>query len=712
MIKVGDKYLRNLEEQVQYLTNYHNVNQGLVQWGIRVVGQVETEDELPLPYDGEYGDAIAVGTESPFFFYIWTRASIEGKPAYWFPFGEISAVGPEGPKGEQGPVGPAGEASRWYVGSDAPSSSSQYVEGDMYLQSNGQVYRYQNDSWQSVVSIKGPQGIQGIQGPQGIQGIQGIQGPKGERGDVGGLVNIRGILSNVGQLPLPSSLQNLTVAYLVGTEQPYDLYIQAGDTPQEAVWTNTGPFNAATMVTVNGQYQNIWDADTKANVSELTNYLKKADFNLENGNGNGSIKQKGTVTVGGYSGNIKAQAQGPASVALNGLYQPRQGLKPESDGVIAAGPGSLAGGKDTKAYQACSFAFGGGNKAGLTEAEFNAKYSSGKDPHGKTYAESYSFATAEGVTTKATGYAAHAENESTEATGHRSHASGQETEATGDRSFATGYKTNATNQNSFTMGEETDATGINSLAGGFNSTSSAYCSLAFGENCEATNNDAVATGYYTQANGKYSFAAGRACQAFGEGTVTVGRSNKTIVDYQFVCGTYCEENTPDALFVVGNGKDTNNRGNAFEVLKDGRAKVYTAPKEARDVVNKAYVDSAAQASASASAINQWTVRVFDYIQNTGYFEVFFNVLVKKGTTANTGKLLQALNNMGANEAEFCHMATGAVGDVGTMRNKVIGVFYDGEGILGIAYDNGTNIIYQSITLTNTNTTIKVYDPAA
>lgn len=38
MIKVGDKYLRNLEEQVQYLTGYHEVNKGLVQWGIRVVG--------------------------------------------------------------------------------------------------------------------------------------------------------------------------------------------------------------------------------------------------------------------------------------------------------------------------------------------------------------------------------------------------------------------------------------------------------------------------------------------------------------------------------------------------------------------------------------------------------------------------------------------------------------------------------------------------
>lgn len=255
MIKVGDKYLRNLEEQVQYLTNYHDVNQGLVQWGIRVVGQVETEDELPLPYDGEYGDSIAVGTEAPFFFYIWTRASIEGNPAYWFPFGEISIVGPEGPVGPRGEKGDTGESTKWYVGSSAPSSSSQkYIEGDMYLQSNGQVYRYQNDNWQSVVSIRGPQGIQGVQGPQGIQGPQGPQGIQGERGDVGGFINIRGILNNQNQLPLPSTLGNLSIAYLVGTASPYDLYIQVGSTSEDAVWNNTGPFNAATMVTVNGQY--------------------------------------------------------------------------------------------------------------------------------------------------------------------------------------------------------------------------------------------------------------------------------------------------------------------------------------------------------------------------------------------------------------------------------------------------------------------------
>lgn len=55
-----------------------------------------------------------------------------------------------------GERGPNGHSTMWYSGSSAPNSSSQaYVEGDMYLQSNGQVYRYQNNNWQSVANIKG-----------------------------------------------------------------------------------------------------------------------------------------------------------------------------------------------------------------------------------------------------------------------------------------------------------------------------------------------------------------------------------------------------------------------------------------------------------------------------------------------------------------------------------------------------------------------------
>ena len=262
MIKVGDNYLRNLEEQVQYLTSYHEINQGLAQWGIKVVGKVATAAELPDPttYTGEYGDAYAVGEKSPYDFYIFSRPSNQNPNKSWFPFGPISIVGPEGPQGPKGDKGDTGESTQWYSYIGLPNNP---VEGDMALKDDGRVYRYQNGEWVAIISIKGPQGIQGETGPQGPVGPQGPQGEKGDTGDVGGFINIYGVLPNSSSLPTPASLNNLTVAYLVGAASPYDLYVQIGKNSDEAVWTNTGPFNAATAVSVNGIYQNIWDADTK-----------------------------------------------------------------------------------------------------------------------------------------------------------------------------------------------------------------------------------------------------------------------------------------------------------------------------------------------------------------------------------------------------------------------------------------------------------------
>lgn len=285
--------LRNLEEQVQYLTNYHDVNQGIAQWGIRVVGQVETKEELPDPatYEGEFGDTYAVGTGAPFSFFIWTRPAIVGDEPYWFPFGEISIVGPQGPKGAKGDKGDTGESTRWYVGGGA-SEVSNPKEGDLYLLSiTGQIFRYQQTGplqygWIQMGSIKGPQGVQGPQGPKGEPGKDGAPGPMGPQGDAGGFINIWGILSNINQAPSPASLNNLTVAYLVGASAPYDLWVQVGETSDTAVWTNTGPFNAATAVSVGGIYQNIWNADTKLDKNtSVTEYNQLYAKSAEGGEG-------------------------------------------------------------------------------------------------------------------------------------------------------------------------------------------------------------------------------------------------------------------------------------------------------------------------------------------------------------------------------------------------------------------------------------------
>lgn len=285
MIKIGDNYYRNLEEQVQKnkedIANHYNIDRVLAEVGIKVIGQLPTLEDLEDKVGTEYGDAYAIGTEPPYDFYIWTRADVDSGHLedYWFNIGQLAVIGPQGPMGPQGEKGDRGESSMWYYGT-TPSNPR---EGDMLLQSSGNVLRYQKVgplqySWVQVVNIKGANGLNGLQGPQGPQGIQGPQGPKGDTGDVGGFINIYGILTNVNQLPNPDTLNNRTIAYLIGTGYPYDLYIQAGDANGPVIWVNSGPLNVSTLVFVNGEAQNTWNADVKADVTYVDNAIASIHF--------------------------------------------------------------------------------------------------------------------------------------------------------------------------------------------------------------------------------------------------------------------------------------------------------------------------------------------------------------------------------------------------------------------------------------------------
>ena len=90
----------NLQAAVGYLISLHDNE---VDWnllGIKVIGQVKTEEDIPAG-DYEYGDAYEVGTEPPYDMYIYTRP--DGKvhtEGYWFPVGKFPMPGPQGPKGD------------------------------------------------------------------------------------------------------------------------------------------------------------------------------------------------------------------------------------------------------------------------------------------------------------------------------------------------------------------------------------------------------------------------------------------------------------------------------------------------------------------------------------------------------------------------------------------------------------------------------------
>ena len=208
MLTIGNEELRNLEEQVEknkddilFILEQEGV---LNQFGIKVVGQIDTAASLPAPavYAGDYGDAYAVGTQTPYDLYIWTRANGTHPSDYWFNIGKFPVPGPAGKDGATGPQGPRG------------------LTGP-----------------QGIQGIPGKDGAQGNPGATGPQGIQGIQGPVGPQGPAGQSFQIAGIIANTSLLPTPTeSIRNQ--AYLVGAASPYELYVITGN--GDLYWSNAG----------------------------------------------------------------------------------------------------------------------------------------------------------------------------------------------------------------------------------------------------------------------------------------------------------------------------------------------------------------------------------------------------------------------------------------------------------------------------------------
>lgn len=86
MLKFGNKEFRNLQEQVK--KNMDDIRfilqeEGVLnEFGIKVVGQEESADDLPtveeyklIHSDWSYGDTYAIGTEPPYTLYVLTRAN-------------------------------------------------------------------------------------------------------------------------------------------------------------------------------------------------------------------------------------------------------------------------------------------------------------------------------------------------------------------------------------------------------------------------------------------------------------------------------------------------------------------------------------------------------------------------------------------------------------------------------------------------------------
>lgn len=307
MLIYDGKEFRNLEEQVQKnkedIARHYEIDRVIADLGIRVLGKVPTVQDLPAS-SAAYGDAYFIGDTSQM--YVWTRANelIGEMQPYWLDIGNVFIAGPEGPEGPEGPQGERGErGSRWFAGNQLPTTASEYIEGDMFVllgagvpQSNvGNVYRFDGYSFTYYQNIRGPQGIQGLRGIQGERGIQGPQGEVGPQGPASGIVNVVGTVSNAASLPSPSVLNDLKSAYLVGTQAPYQLYIQVGTTPANAVWVNQGYLqNTDDKVTIDTRPYKVY-ATSSSGTQYLLNWSQS--------------ETAGSVAVRGINGIVKV---GPA----------------------------------------------------------------------------------------------------------------------------------------------------------------------------------------------------------------------------------------------------------------------------------------------------------------------------------------------------------------------------------------------------------------
>ena len=265
MLKFGNKEFRNLQEQVlKNMSDIQDIIEGnalLANFGIKVVGQVEAVSDLPDPatYEGDYGDAYLVGMQTPYSYYIFTRAFEGQEQPSWFNLGQFPVPGPQGPKGDKGDTGNAATMS---VGTVLTNTVSPGQQAHVAINSSG-------TSGKRIISFafdipQGQQGVQGQKGDTGDTGPQGPQGIQGEKGDSGNLYTILGKFNSASYLPDPHNTSR-TGAYLVGTQAPYDVYVIIG-TGSDLEWINLGPV-ATTSVPY---YVLTADYATKGTVEQMT----------------------------------------------------------------------------------------------------------------------------------------------------------------------------------------------------------------------------------------------------------------------------------------------------------------------------------------------------------------------------------------------------------------------------------------------------------
>ena len=267
MLTIDGKEFRNLEEQV--LKNQSDIKsiineQGtLNQFGIKVIGQVEYLNDLPTPAEYEqsnpnfeYGDAYAVGIQSPYSLYILTRANANKPNDYWFEIGQFPMPGPEGKAGESADITvesttttvPGSLARVENTGDKTHAKLQFYIpagkKGDQGITPTVNIGTVSSGNYANVTnSGTTTDVILDFVLPKG-------ESIKGDKGDPGDSFKIIGTLDNTDQLPTPTEAIRSNAYLIADNTGRKHLWVITGDTT--LLWTDAGaitgiPGQAATI---------------------------------------------------------------------------------------------------------------------------------------------------------------------------------------------------------------------------------------------------------------------------------------------------------------------------------------------------------------------------------------------------------------------------------------------------------------------------------
>ena len=290
MIQQNGKVLLNLEstvgELVELVEGHYAVDRVIADYGITMVNQpLQNPTQLEGLRGTKWGEAYPVGYQPPYDIYIWTRPAIGTEnvaDGTWFNVGKMAIPGPQGEPGV-GERGETGQSTRWYIG-ETPLEVENPKPGDIFMvnygnddPNTGTLYIYSEAGrWgEPVVNIRGPKGNTGQIGPIGYRGLQGEKGDKGDRGDTAPVVTLIGITDDPSQIAETTpSAELVGKAWVLTQEDIATIWTVMETSPTVFEWQEVGVLSGFTAITVNGEFQTTFNADTKldkvsSNVSGL-----------------------------------------------------------------------------------------------------------------------------------------------------------------------------------------------------------------------------------------------------------------------------------------------------------------------------------------------------------------------------------------------------------------------------------------------------------